>query len=92
MISALAFFRELQTGFCRSARRDEIIDEQDFISGFERISVHVKLVCAVFEIIGLAKRRPGQLCRVSLRAVKPAPSSTARAPPRINPRASMPAT
>src|SRR5713226_3450327 len=48
-------------GGCRAARRQYIIDDQDLLAGLHRVRVHLELIGAVFELIGVGDRRPGQL-------------------------------
>src|SRR6266851_2666782 len=48
-------------GGCRAARRQYIIDDQDLLAGLDGVQVHLELVGAVFELVSVTDRLPGQL-------------------------------
>lgn len=50
-----------------SSRRDQIVDQQNLLTGFDRADVHLDPIASVFEIEISTDRFPGQLARLSKR-------------------------
>src|SRR6516165_9314961 len=52
---------ELHRCFNRAARRNQIVDDQNALSGLDRVLVHFDDVGSVFELVVLPDGAPGQL-------------------------------
>src|SRR5438034_1982168 len=55
---------ELERSLHRSARRQEVVDEQHALPRHARVEMDLDLIRAVLELIALRSRLPGQLSRL----------------------------
>jgi hypothetical protein len=52
---------ELACRFCRSTCREQVVDDQNLLSGLHRVVVDFERVAAVLEVVARAHRRRWQL-------------------------------